>query len=997
MGAVSLVEFHINLDIGRVFVGRQRELAELSAALEEALSGQGRLFMLMGEPGIGKTRTTQELASYAENRGAQVFWGRIREESGAPPYWPWIQVIRAYVGQEEPQTLYPQMGAGASDIAELVPELREKLGDLAPSLGLEDTEAARFRLFESIGAFLKNASQRTPLVLVLDNLHWTDASSLRLLEFVAQDMDGYRLLILGTYRDVDVSRGHPLYHSLGEFNRQGLFERLSLRGLGAEEVGEMIRATAHVTAPQELVALVHHHTEGNPFFVGELIRLLGQEGLLAPEKMAEVPRWQFRVPEGIREMLGRRLDKLSPGGNEALKVASVVGREFGLDLLKALVDRPEEQLVWDLEEALAARVIEELPQVVGRYQFAHVLIQHTLLEELSLTRQVRLHAQIAQSLEGLYGAETEAHAGELARHFEAAEAILGPDKLVHYSLIAGERALAAYAYQEALEYFQRGLAARQVSLNDTTPAPDAETAALLFGLARAQSAVLDTHINISEALRSLTRAFDFYAGTGEVERAVAVAAFPGYGMADTRHETFRLLERALELVPEDSLAAARLLARFGETLRRPAPVLEDAPQALSKALHIARREGDAVLEMRVLGALAAVQTFNLRHREAIENCEKAIELAGRVDAPYQEVQARYFAVVALTALGDLEGARRQALAMLPRAERIRDRWWLSGAFWKSELVRRLEGDWEGARGFSGRGLAASPQRSNLLAARVLVEFETGNFGQGEAYAQQLLDVMRLSPSLDAVCSQTAMVLALVSRIANEDRHLYVVEATAKEVVAWPAAPLLDVVRARIGLTFVALRRADLALAAEQYTELLPWRGTLLGIMVTTDRLLGLLTQILGNQDQAAEHFEEALAFCRKAGYRPELAWTCCDYADCLIQRQSVGDRSKAITMLDECLAISSELGMTPLVDRANERREGALAEPGTGPAYPDGLTEREVEVLRLVAAGKSNPEIGEELFISPRTVTTHVSNILNKINAANRAEAAAFATRNDLV
>ncbi len=160
---------------------------------------------------------------------------------------------------------------------------------------------------------------------------------------------------------------------------------------------------------------------------------------------------------------------------------------------------------------------------------------------------------------------------------------------------------------------------------------------------------------------------------------------------------------------------------------------------------------------------------------------------------------------------------------------------------------------------------------------------------------------------------------------------------------------------------------------------------------------------MGNLDQAATHFEENLAFCRKAGYRPELAWTCHDYVDCLLQmltgpgRAASEERDKAMALLDESLAISTALGMLPLMERVSALRDMVESRPSQGPAYPDGLTHREVEVLRLVAAGRSNPEIGEELFISPRTVTTHVSNILNKINAANRAEAAAFATRNDLV
>ena len=191
------------------FVGRQREMGELKVALDDAMAGQGRLVMLAGEPGIGKTRTAQELASYAETLNAQVWWGRCYEEQGAPPYWPWLQPLRSYIQQQTPQQLQAEMGSGAADIAEIVPELGEKLPNLETAPALEP-EQARFRLFSSITNFLKNAAQSQPLMLVLDDLHWADRSSLLLLEFLAREIETTPLMVLGTYRDVEVSRRHPL-------------------------------------------------------------------------------------------------------------------------------------------------------------------------------------------------------------------------------------------------------------------------------------------------------------------------------------------------------------------------------------------------------------------------------------------------------------------------------------------------------------------------------------------------------------------------------------------------------------------------------------------------------------------------------------------------------------------------------------------------------------------------------------------------------------------
>ncbi|MCI0794176.1 MAG: protein kinase, partial [Chloroflexi bacterium] len=453
---VSVQEDAHSLDslAGGVFVGRHAEMGELKAALEDALSGRGRLVTLVGEPGIGKTRTALELATYAGLRQAQVLWGRCYEEQGMPPYWPWVQAIRSYVRDHDPEQIRAEMGAGAAEIAEVVSDVRERLPDLPTAPVLDNPEQARFRLFDSITAFLRTASRTQPLVLVLDDLHWADQPSLLLLQFVARELGGARLLIIGTYRDMELSRQHPLAEALGELTRERLFQRVVLRGLSQEDVGRFIEMTSGNQAPRGLVEAVHSQTEGNPLFVTEIVRLLVQEGELSAEKVRETDSWTIRIPEGVREVIGRRLNRLSQRCNEALTVASVLGREFTMAQLRPLVEEVTEDRLFEiLEEALAARVIEELPQSVGRYQFTHALIQETLAEELSLTRRVRLHARIAEALEQLYGDDTESHAAELAHHFAQAEAMTGPEKLVRYSLQAGERALAAYAYEEAQGHF----------------------------------------------------------------------------------------------------------------------------------------------------------------------------------------------------------------------------------------------------------------------------------------------------------------------------------------------------------------------------------------------------------------------------------------------------------------------------------------------------------------------------------------------------------------
>ena len=586
---------------GGVFVGRQREMGELKAALEDALSGRGRLLMLAGDPGIGKTRTALELATYAGLRRTQVLWGRCYEGEGAPPYWPWVQAIRSYVRDHDAEQLRTEMGAGATDIAEIVSDVRARLPDLDPPPALK-AEQARFRLFDSITAFLKSAARRQPWLLILDDLHWADRPSLLLLEFMAQELAGTRLLVIGTYRDVELSRRHPLSQSLGELTRERLFQRVLLRGLTQEDVGRFIELTAGSTPPRGLVESVYRQTEGNPLFVTEVVRLLVQEGELRPEQIGIRERWSVRIPEGIREVISRRLDRLSERCNQTLTIASVIGRDFGLDQLQLVIDDLSgDRLLEVLEEALAARVIEELPRAVGRYQFTHALIRETLAGELSTTRRVRLHARIGEALEQLYGTHAEAHAGEMAHHFAEAATVAGTEKLVHYALVAGERALATYAHEEALVYFGRALAAKEGQ------PIDAEGAALLFGLGRAQAAILQGE----EARASLSRAFDYYMELEDVPRAVVVAEYPLPPLPERTRLT-QLIGRALALVPPDSHEAGRLLSRYGLALHREMGDYEGAQEAFDRALGIAQREKDAALEMRTCTSIISASRRSRR-------------------------------------------------------------------------------------------------------------------------------------------------------------------------------------------------------------------------------------------------------------------------------------------------------------------------------------------------------------------------------------------------
>jgi len=973
-----------------VFVGRQPEMAQLTDSLKNALSGQGRLVMLVGEPGIGKTRTALELASHAEALGVQVLWGRCFEQEGAPPYWPWVQPIRSYVQKQCQSQLQMEMGPGAAAIAEIVPELREKLPNLE-SLPPRDPEQARFHLFNSITNFLKNAAKAQPLVLVLEDLHWADRSSLLLLEFLVQEIQSSHLLVLGTYRDVDVSRRHPLSETLGSLIREQHFLRVQLPGLAEQEVEQLIQRAGVVRPPPGLSANIHRRTEGNPLFVREIIGMLPADGLEGNQD------YLTSIPEGVRDAIGRRLNRLSAGCNQVLTTASVVGREFNFRLLSALMDDLNEtSLLGLVEEALEVHVIEEVSAGEERYQFSHALIQETLAGELSAARRVRLHSQIGQALEELYGANAEAHAAELAFHFAEAEPVIGPDKLTRYALLAGEQALSAYAWEEALAHFQRGLEAKGVTLTDTDAASDVEAADLLFGLGQAQEGTQDNIFSGSEVLACFHRAFDYYVGAGDAGRAVNIAAY--YISSNIGAE---LITKALELVPPDSHDAGRLLSRYILALRAD---YERSQQAFHRGLAIAQQQQDLDLEMITLVSGACINFVECHFQESLDHNLRAIELAGRVDHPASEAHAHYDLTHVLYAMGDLEGAASHATAMLRSAERSGIRAWQTNAMEANENVSSAKGDWKIAREYTDQGLSVDPGHTNLLGSRALLEYQVGDFDAGEAYLERLLEnIQRNQPEPSTPVTMAtpwyvapAVVIPVVAYITGVASRFDVAEAIAQRVVSSPYVQLGIRNAARMGLALMAVQRRDAVAASELYAALVSMRGTMFpqcpwGHALAADRILGLLSQTMENPDQAAGHFEAALTFCRKAGCRPELAWTCHDYADALLQRNEPEGREKAMCLLEESLVISTELSMRPLMEKVTVRQESLGRQPARIIQYPSNLTERQWDVLQLLARGNTNHEIAQALVLSDRTVQRHIADIYDKIGARNRSEATAFA------
>jgi len=379
------------------FVGRERELAHLRQHWASVRAGQRELVLLTGEPGIGKTRLAAEFALAAHAEGAILLFGHTDEEA-ALPYQPFVEALRHYVATCPLDELRVQLGATGAELTRLAPELAQRLPDL-PVLPPAGSDGERYRLFDAFTALLAEASRACPIILVLDDLYWADKPTLLLLKHIVRAPERSPLLILGAYRETELARTHPLSKALADLRRDGALQRVSLKGLDERDVGALIRAWAGQEAPPALVRAVHEHTEGNPFFIEEVLRHLAETGAIYQRDgrwVTDLTIAQMGIPEGVKEVIGRRLSRLSEDCNSVLTVASVIGREFDLAAVERASDLSGDRLLDLLEEAVAARVVAEVPHIVGRYSFSHALIHETLYDELTTTRRVRLHGQTLQ-------------------------------------------------------------------------------------------------------------------------------------------------------------------------------------------------------------------------------------------------------------------------------------------------------------------------------------------------------------------------------------------------------------------------------------------------------------------------------------------------------------------------------------------------------------------------------------------------------------------------
>lgn len=955
----------------RQLFGREGELALLIRALDDAERGRARVVWIGGEPGIGKTRLVEELGARAATRRATVAWARCVDAETAPPYWPWAEGIRALLQTVSLDSLHLPVSC-LERLSALVPDLMARPATPTRSAPLA-TASDRYQLFDAVRTLLQRASSHAVVILVLDDLHQADASSLLLLEFVARELSDCRFLLVATYRADEMSK--RLMETMGELARVGL-ERMVLTGLGLSATGRLLAHLVGKGCSADFVREVHARTSGNPFFVTEVAHLQASD--------------RDVIPDNVRAILQRRLSRMSEATNQLLTIGSVMGREFDFRIAAAIVPpAPGLDPLSALDEALERLLVEPVPAAgESWYRFRHALVRDAVYESVSPSRRAQWHAAVVELMEQRLGSSVEEHAPDLAYHAARAEALVGSSRVVKYSRLAGERMLATHAFDEASRHFERAWRAR-----NSVPYDD-DAAAILAGLGLAQAATT-VRWNRQEAWTNVRRAIEYYLEAGQIQKAVAAVTHPSLAVEGVTGIT-DVIRRLLPCVPDGSREAAALLARGAAAAYVETGSDQPTQQWFARALGIASAHADPGLELRVLAQSISVDHFALRWLDALVKSRRVLDLAGRVDELHWQGYASYRAAFVLTHTGDIEEATRQVRENLAVAERLRDRGLLADALYIKALLAQLRGEWEEARAQSDRGLALAASHLPLLHARAVLEYETGNDVAGGQYVQRLIDADRDAQPYPLAGVFTAVVLSQIAYITNGITDTEPAMRAARTVMAKPSASRNAVVSARMAHALLAVLEAEVDECETDLEALAPFESSMptIGWGLATSRVLGLLAHAIGQKRRACSHFERALTFCRASGFKPELAWICHDYAVALLDSGARDDRAKATALLDEGEQIATALGLVLLRKRLSAFRERYRLRLARNPA---GLSTREFEVLQLLASGKANKEIAESLFISTHTVAVHVARVLEKTGSPNRTAAVAFATRHHLL
>ena len=914
-----LLPARLPVDRSLAFIGRAGEREVLERAWKQAEQGARQVVLLAGEPGIGKTRLGTEIALHAHHKSGLVLLGTCDEDL-AVPYQPFVEALRHLVAVCPDKELAEALAERGGELTRLIPELPRRVPALPPPQGV-DSETERHLLFSAAADLLAAVSCWRPVLLLLDDLHWATRPTLLLLKHLIRSGERMSLLIVGTYRDSDVGRGHPLTELLAELRRESGVERLSLRGLSDGEAVTMMETLAGHDLKGSELALAHAvyaEADGSPFFMRELLRHFIEAG----ELVQEGDRWTFLgevsgIPDSVREVIGHRLSRLPEPVDRLLTLGAVIGREFDLAVLGPLAALDRTAVAEALAEARQAALVREVKGSPGRFTFVHALIRHTIYDELGPARRMELHRRVAETLESLGGGD--AYLSDLAHHWVLATPGTGVRaddvaKAASYAEQAGRRAMASLAYEEAAHHFEGALrAARQGG-------DAAQISELLIVLGEAQRCAGDpTH---RETLLEAGRLALEHGDAGRGARAALAnqrGVFSRIGGVDG--DRVAALEASLEAVgPAASSVRARLLASLATELH-----FEGEQRRLElarEALDVARQLDDPATLAQVVAALWFAAWGSGAQGEQGPLAAELGQLAGRLGDLTLEFHAGVAVFLTASGQGDMERADEGLSRSVRIAEELGQpvlqwrvaylqacRAMAAGRFeeleqWAVEALRRGQA--------AGQPDSLPLSNSSLFTSRILE-------GRGEEALQLLAPVIEQFPG--ALVYPAGQAWALAEEGQTEEARAILEHF--RQPGAFTGVPH-DYLRLLMlcYLSRACYRLDDPAMAKELHDLLIPFRFAMAGGQtvwigpVTHD--LGLLATVLGHYDDANDDFAEAVDAQDRIGARGTVVHTRLEWARMLLRRGRLEDALKARTLLQEAKARAREVNIPAVEARIDE-------------------------------------------------------------------------------
>jgi tetratricopeptide (TPR) repeat protein len=930
------------------FVGRLRELGELSAVLVEGPARRGCLFMVTGEPGIGKSRLMEEFAGLLADQGWRVLIGRCWEHGGAPAYWPWIQVVRAAGSEFEECIPVPADTGGRPGTSERWP---------APTS--TDPESDRFRLFDGVARFLMKVAEDRRLLVVLDDLHAADAPSLLLLRFLAQTIVGERIVLLGTYREAE-QRVHELAELFAELARVG--HRIPLRGLSRPEVGTYISRVAARAPPEAVVAKVHDVTAGNPLFVGEVVRVLLADASLA-DAGQPIADPVLRLPEEVQALIRRRVAGLETETIANLRVAAVIGREFELRVLHRVSRLSIRRLADALSAAVRVGILAEDVSVPGRYAFTHDLVRETLYQDMPAARRLALHRTIGLVLQALFDDDLEPHLAELAHHFTQSAPLGDAAPAVEFSIRAGDRAAGLLAYEDAARHYARALRLLPMLKH----ADSQRRCAVLLRLGDVQWRAG----NDRQARRSFEEAAAVASRLGAAEmlaRAalghVAGGGLAGIGLVVTgmfggETTDIHLLEQALAALSEgDSPLRAQVLARLAAALDR-ADQADRQAALCQQAVGMARRLDNpqallVALHARYWATLAP-QLLGVR----LANAAELQDIATTVGDQEMTFLAHHIRLHCFLELCDIAGVDAELEAMAQLADRIRQPFYQ----WRTANMRAMRAMLDGRLDEAERLARDAPEIGGLRQS----EYVTYLFEHVLLVAIRWMQG-RLGELQEAIWDHGERFLSL----ARWRNALYAVEladerAARAEVERHARSDFADLPRDGLWILHLcSLAEACVLLGDERraallYKRLSPYADRN-AISITTMPFgpvalrLGMVAAMLGRWEEAERHFELAMERCNRLGAPAITVRVLYERSRMLVARGEEADLASAAEVLARAEGICQELDLPGVGGRVAAL--AASIDPsrrvaGAGPSVPGAVFRCEGDYWTVAYAGQT--------------------------------------------